>query len=73
MSKKVDVERAFKDKAYLKTLTPKQLASVTWDPSDQQMYIEAALDKMFRGIENVARPCKTTTGSCLATKRMNCA
>lgn len=70
--KKVDVDRAFKDPDYLKTLTPKQLASVPWDPRDQQKFIERALDNLFRGIGDVSRPCVTTTGSCLATKRMGC-
>lgn len=72
MSEKVDVERAFKDEAYLKTLTAKQLACVKWDPSDQQMYIEATLDKMFHHVAEPRLKCQTTTGSCLATKRMGC-
>ncbi len=71
-AEKVDVARAFKDADYLKTLTPKQLASVSWDPKDQQMVIEGLLDQLFRGIGNFAKPCKTTRGSCLATKRLHC-
>ncbi len=71
MSNKVDVERAMKDPEYLMSLTQEQLASVPWNPEDEQRMTEEQLDKVVGGMMAAGGDCscKKTGGSCLASVR----
>jgi len=72
MSDKVDVERAMKDTEYLMSLTQEQLASVPWNPADDQRITEEQLDKVVGGMMaggGADCTCKNTGGSCLASIR----
>lgn len=70
MSDKVDVERAMKDTEYLMSLTQEQLASVPWNPADDQRITEEQLDKVVGGMMAIGQcACKATGGSCLASIR----
>lgn len=66
MSDEVDIERAFKDDEYLKSLTPEQLASIPANPAGDAELGEKDLDEISGGLPS---RCATTTGSCLASKR----
>ena len=47
MTNKVDVERAMKDPEHLMSLTQEQLASVPWNPEDEQRMTEEQLDTLL--------------------------
>lgn len=64
MNDEVDIERAFKDDEYLKSLTPEQIASIPANPAGDSELGEKDLDKISGGMR-----CETTHGSCLASKR----
>lgn len=71
MSNTVDVERAMKDPEYLMSLTKEQLASVPWNPADEQGMTEEQLDKVVGGMMAAGGECtcQKTGGSCLASVR----
>ncbi len=59
-----DIKRALIDSEYRKSLTPEQLAELPRNPAGDAALSEEQLDKVVGG-----RPCETTRGSCLASKR----
>jgi hypothetical protein len=60
----IDKQRALTDAEYRKSLTPAELAEF------ESQLTDADFDKVAGGLMNAK--CLTTTGSCLASKRMGC-